>query len=489
MSTEPEEPAIYYLEKVAQQTQKTRADEAPLHPPALPPPSILAGQRPRLPPLRDLHLGASPQQPHGQPQPGNLPERNPVQYTQQTLYPQPLPPPDSGARWQPPPPPQGHGGPVSSFPPVALYPQKASFQSRNPGTVYEALSPVQYSTQGTGGPPSILGEAAYNHQNPYQAMPMSTFQSAAESYRSSTTSSSRPESAQGSVQYPQPPPAMGPAGAEPATPSSPMFEIQRYILTIRQQPIAARACGFGERDRRVIDPPPIIQLSLRDFDPHSPSDVAELQYPFNIHYYYYHGPVPAPAPALPPPSTLDVTAVSDPNQAQRTTRRLMGTLVASPFVGRDPETPLSTFFSSSPASAKASANLATFFIFPDLSCRQNGHYRLRFTLMRVPVGMNVPEGGQGRICGSIDSDVFEVFSAKDFPGMRASTLLTRELKRQGAGISVKKGKGFVGSGAAEDRKRDSSDNDSGEDGCDDGGGGDEAEADQAKGKGRPRKKR
>ena len=33
---------------------------------------------------------------------------------------------------------------------------------------------------------------------------------------------------------------------------------------MRQQPIAARACGFGERDRRVIDPPPIIQLTVTD---------------------------------------------------------------------------------------------------------------------------------------------------------------------------------------------------------------------------------
>ncbi|KAF4503820.1 hypothetical protein G6O67_008869 [Ophiocordyceps sinensis] len=29
---------------------------------------------------------------------------------------------------------------------------------------------------------------------------------------------------------------------------------------LRQQPKAARACGFGDRDRRVIDPPPIVQL-------------------------------------------------------------------------------------------------------------------------------------------------------------------------------------------------------------------------------------
>jgi hypothetical protein len=36
----------------------------------------------------------------------------------------------------------------------------------------------------------------------------------------------------------------------------------RYTLIVRQQPQSARACGFGERDRRVIDPPPILVLEV-----------------------------------------------------------------------------------------------------------------------------------------------------------------------------------------------------------------------------------
>lgn len=107
----------------------------------------------------------------------------------------------------------------------------------------------------------------------------------------------------------------------------------------------------------------------------------------------------------------------------------MGTLVASPFIGTDPE---------APPSADSNARLGCFFIFPDLSCRQNGVYRLRFTLMKVNVEM-IPTGGRSSMVGTVESDVFEVFSAKDFPGMRASTALTKELKRQGATVSVKKG--------------------------------------------------
>lgn len=200
----------------------------------------------------------------------------------------------------------------------------------------------------------------------------------------------------------------------------------RYNLTIRQQPLAARACGFGERDRRVIDPPPIVQLSLTGFDPLSSTDVAELRWPFNV---VHCALLSVPSPPCADPSDADVTTVTDPNDANKLSRRLMGTLVASPFIGIDPE---------APESPQPNARLGCFFIFPDLSCRQNGRYRLRFTLMKINVEMT-PTGGQSSIVGAVESDVFEVFSAKDFPGMRASTTLTKELKLQGAAVSVKKG--------------------------------------------------
>ena len=227
--------------------------------------------------------------------------------------------------------------------------------------------------------------------------------------------------------------------------------MDRYILTIRQQPKAARACGFGERDRRVIDPPPIVQLSLKDFDPQSPSDLHELRWPFNILH--------CSLLAMPPQSSVhsgstDVTEVIDPNQTNRKSRRLMGTLVASPFVGVDPE---------APSSSDEKKRLGCFFIFPDLSCRQNGLHRLRFTLMKVSMP-NSSEEGQGRIAGTIDSDTFEVFSAKDFPGMRASTTLTRELKKQGATVSVKKGKEHrKRGGSVGERSSSNADSDGGQD--------------------------
>lgn len=205
----------------------------------------------------------------------------------------------------------------------------------------------------------------------------------------------------------------------------------RYRLTVRQQPIAARACGFGERDRRVIDPPPIVQMSLADFDPSSLSDLSSLRYPFNVvHCALLHvSPLSSSSTHSPSATNTDVTAIPDPS-TNKLTRRLMGTLVASPFVGNDPEV--------SGSGRLEKSKLGCFFIFPDLSCRQHGLYKLRFTLMSL--GAEITHtGGRASVVGSVESDVFEVYSAKDFPGMRASTTLTRELKKQGAGVSVKKG--------------------------------------------------
>ncbi|KAL8662905.1 MAG: hypothetical protein Q9202_004327 [Teloschistes flavicans] len=176
---------------------------------------------------------------------------------------------------------------------------------------------------------------------------------------------------------------------------------------------------MGERDRRVIDPPPVVQLSLADFDPASYADVDALRQPFNAVHC-----------ALIDSSGSDVTALREPHDPQKTSRRLMGGLVASPFVGIDPNVP---------SSHVENARLGCFFIFPDLSCRQTGLYRLRFTLMQLNHAITQPGNAANLTISSIDSNMFEVFSAKDFPGMKASTDLIKELKRQGAAVSVKKG--------------------------------------------------
>ena len=181
----------------------TRAQNLPQQPPSLPLPSHLLGERRQLPPLPSLQPLTSQYQ--AQQHPAFLPERP---YTAHGQHP-PLaqsPAAQSASGWQPPTQ-HSHTGPVSSFTHPALFPRKASYQSKNPGTVYEALSPVEYSTHD-----SLFSEASY-HQSPYQAAPVSSYytQSPASSYQSSTTSSSGAQSGRGSSRNPQFAPGVSPS--------------------------------------------------------------------------------------------------------------------------------------------------------------------------------------------------------------------------------------------------------------------------------------
>lgn len=179
-----------------------------------------------------------------------------------------------------------------------------------------------------------------------------------------------------------------------------------YHLSLRQQPAAARACGFGERDRRVIDPPPILELKITDRDANPAQDL--------------NGILALHCTLLSPDGRDDETELPSTQQAP-SQRRLMGTLVASPYQAKD------------------EAGVAgTFFVFPDLSCRSPGKYRLRFKLLRIDPAHMLP-GMSSPSVATIVTDVFSVYTAKDFPGMRASSALLKSLRRQGLNVGVKKG--------------------------------------------------
>ncbi|KAJ5054371.1 uncharacterized protein L3040_000646 [Drepanopeziza brunnea f. sp. 'multigermtubi'] len=202
----------------------------------------------------------------------------------------------------------------------------------------------------------------------------------------------------------------------------------KFALRMRQQPLAARACGFGERDRRVIDPPPILQMDVSGPNMTATEISTLIRSPYSvIHCTLWD-----------PETDKDATAMPGTTE-KRQQRRLMGTLVASPFVGKDEH-----------------GMEGCFFTFPDLSVRTPGKYSLRFALVNLDPTRMGP-GNSVPVRSTIWSSEFQVFNAKDFSGMRASTALTKTLKSQGCLISVKKGNGKPGSSHESD----------GEDGDDD----------------------
>lgn len=158
----------------------------------------------------------------------------------------------------------------------------------------------------------------------------------------------------------------------------------------------------------MIDPPPILELKITDRNGLPDQDLT--------------GHLALNVTLLSPDGKDDETEMLPNNSDVPATKRLMGTTVASPYQAKDDH-----------------GVAGTFFVFPDLSCRSPGRYRIRFKLLRVdPLNCLPGTPFAGNVASAI-SDVFSVYTAKDFPGMRASSSLLKALRRQGLNVGVKKG--------------------------------------------------
>ncbi|KAL9040361.1 MAG: hypothetical protein Q9180_001957 [Flavoplaca navasiana] len=148
-----------------------------------------------------------------------------------------------------------------------------------------------------------------------------------------------------------------------------------YTLTIRQGPDRARVADKKDKERKPVDPPPIVQLHIRD-----PAD----------------------------PAHDEDTTVLD------TQASLSGTLVSSLHRLKDVD------------------NLdGGFFVFGDLSVKVEGDYRLRFSLYEMLKTEVV-------FIKATVSSTFKVWSGKAFPGMSESTFLSRSFGDQGVRLRIRK---------------------------------------------------
>ncbi|CAJ0827426.1 15419_t:CDS:10, partial [Entrophospora sp. SA101] len=179
-----------------------------------------------------------------------------------------------------------------------------------------------------------------------------------------------------------------------------IFFLSNYELILRQQPKQSRMCGIGEKaDRRPIDPPPIIQLKVYDSCLTQPENSSFLQNPY---YFMY-------ASLVAPDTDEELHLLRDGK-----TRSTTGSVVSSLYHLKDTDN-----------------SDAGFFVFPDLSVRMEGTYRLKLSLFEI-IGYEIYH------CKSIFSDVFIVYSAKRFPGMEESTFLSRSFADQGLKIRIRK---------------------------------------------------
>ncbi|ORY10590.1 velvet factor-domain-containing protein [Clohesyomyces aquaticus] len=195
-----------------------------------------------------------------------------------------------------------------------------------------------------------------------------------------------------------------------------------YALQVIQQPERARACGSGAKssaDRRPVDPPPIVEL--RVYEGEGPNK-QEITFAYNANFFLF--------------ATLENARVIAPGRTQTTPT--FPVLTGTPVAGMaylDRPTP------------------AGYFIFPDLSVRHEGNYRLSFALyeelkeqkdMDPDDASGLPINPQGGIDAHVShrlevkSTPFLVYSAKKFPGLSESTALSRMVAEQGCRVRIRR---------------------------------------------------
>lgn len=177
-----------------------------------------------------------------------------------------------------------------------------------------------------------------------------------------------------------------------------------YLLEIVEQPQQCRMSGLADKDRRPIDPAPIVKLVTincfhRDSLKGEDDENDELESPF----YVLHASL----------WSEDMTTQFDLVEGvyPYTVRFLMGSLVSSPSILYNLQDERGIYFA-----------------FPDLSVRMTGIYRLKFSLLHLAMNKVITE---------VFTNPFIVYSAKSYPGMKESSSLSKHLARQGLKLTVR----------------------------------------------------
>ncbi|PFH57049.1 hypothetical protein XA68_15580 [Ophiocordyceps unilateralis] len=171
-------------------------------------------------------------------------------------------------------------------------------------------------------------------------------------------------------------------------------------LTLRQAPMHARVAIGKEKDRKPIDPPPIVQLL--DKRHHGKSGLYDSPYLFMTS-------------SLVPESYGESPSGKE---QELPSNYLVGSLVSSIHRLRDTDNVEGGFF-----------------VFGDLSVKREGRFRLRFTLFERDQHSSSPSF---YFVSELITNAFTVYSTKLFPGMADSTQLTRTFSNQGVKVRLRK---------------------------------------------------
>lgn len=168
-----------------------------------------------------------------------------------------------------------------------------------------------------------------------------------------------------------------------------------YNLDVVQQPVQARAMGWGSKadSRRPVDPPPVINLSI--INDRNDNVTAQVTNSFILH--------------------ASLIEVESNDSSPNIQNRLTGTTMYS----------LTHLRSPSPGKF--------FFLLHDLSIRQEGKYKLLFDVYEVQ-----SLSGIIKHRAQTTSGIITVYTPKTFPGLESSSDLVKEIASQGCKVRVRK---------------------------------------------------
>lgn len=273
-----------------------------------------------------------------------------------------------------------------------------------------------------------------------------------------------------------------------------------YRLSVEQQPVRARMCGFGDKDRRPITPPPCIRLVVCDIKTGQevpPNDVDSTFFVLMVDLWSEDGlravNLVRHSSAAPTVSISSSTTAAFPPPPERGTLYMqqqqyagygppMPPRALNPYGAHqayyapgpvNPEYPLypgapagyNPIQVTGPIAAPSitqnhtrnligmnavnacrlndpDGNPGFWFVLQDLSVRTEGTFRLKLSMCDIGSSQSptaaVVSNGKCPILASTFSEAFTVYSAKKFPGVIESTPLSKCFASQGIKIPIRK---------------------------------------------------
>ncbi|KAJ3380605.1 hypothetical protein HDU92_005876 [Lobulomyces angularis] len=181
---------------------------------------------------------------------------------------------------------------------------------------------------------------------------------------------------------------------------------KQYKLVMRQEPVHVRMCGGSDKDRRTIDPPPIVEVLEVD-------EAGQL-YPIIKDSGFF------------------IMRVELWNEAKTERAKIRKR------INKDLPLILGDLVMGSRVLLDDLGRTGTFFVFDDISVRYQGRFSLKFKFYDLESeDENDCLVSKATIKTDIFSENFVAITAREFPGMLKSSQITKVFKTQGLKLSVR----------------------------------------------------